>query len=222
MTKLLKDRQHAGQLLARHLAKYANRRDCLVVALPRGGVVVASEIAAALHLPLDICVVRKLGVPFQPELAMGAIASGGVRILNQPLIQRLKIKKWEIDLEAAAEEAELHRREDAYRQGRPMLDVRDKTVILVDDGVATGATLEAAIEALKRLGVAHIIIAVGVAPPYTLDHLAKLVKEVACALNPGELMSVGEWYHDFREVTDSEVCDLLTQCTAEHPLGTQP
>ena len=218
MSIILTDRKQAGRALARKLDKYAGRPDCVVVGLPRGGVVVAAEIAAALHLPLDVCLVRKLGVPFQPELAMGAVASGGVRVLNEELIQRLKIKKWELDLESSAETAELNRREETYRHGRPMLPVRDKTVILADDGVATGATLEAAIDALKIQGAEAIIVAVGVAAPGAVYRLSPRVKDFLCVRNPDMLMAVADWYADFHEVTDTEVCDLLAKVDDTAPI----
>ncbi len=203
------DRRDAGQRLAKLLGKYQGRQDCIVIALPRGGVPVGFEIAQALGLPLDICVVRKLGVPFQPELAMGAVAMGGVTVLHQDVISDLDITEHEVQKETALEREELGRREEFYRGSRPMPELEGKTVLLVDDGIATGATAEAAIEALRRLGVKHFVVAVGVAPPDTIARLRRYAGEVVSVLSPATLSSIGEWYEDFRQTTDMEVVDLL-------------
>ncbi len=167
------DRRDAGQRLAKLLGKYQGRQDCVVIALPRGGVPVGFEVAQALGLPLDICVVRKLGVPFQPELAMGAVAMGGVTVLHQDVISDLDITEHEVQQEAASELEELRRREQVYRGNRPIPALEGKTVLLVDDGIATGATAEAAMEALRRLGVKHLVVAVGVAPPDAIARLSR-------------------------------------------------
>ncbi len=207
--RILIDRRDAGQRLAKLLGKYQGRQDCMVIALPRGGVPVGFEVAQALGLPLDICVVRKLGVPFQPELAMGAVAMGGVTVLHQDVISDLDITEHEVQQEAASELEELRRREQVYRGNRPMPDLEGKTVLLVDDGIATGATAEAAMEALRRLGVKHLVVAVGVAPPDTIARLSRNADEVVSVLAPATLSSIGEWYEDFRQTTDTEVVDLL-------------
>lgn len=203
------DRRDAGQRLAKLLGKYQGRQDCMVIALPRGGVPVGFEVAQALGLPLDICVVRKLGVPFQPELAMGAVAMGGVTVLHQDVISDLDITEQEVQQEAASELDELRRREQVYRGNRPMPALEGKTVLLVDDGIATGATAEAAMEALRRLGVKHLVVAVGVAPPDTIARLSCNADEVVSVLMPATLSSIGEWYEDFMQTTDTEVVDLL-------------
>src|SRR5712692_1622098 len=175
---IFRDRSDAGQKLAEALATYADRPDVLVLALPRGGVPVTIEVARALHAPLDVFLVRKLGVPGHEELAMGAIASGGVRVLNQDVVERLKISGAVIDRVAASEERELERRERAYRDGRPAPDARGKTLILIDDGLATGSTMHAAVAAIRRQEPARIIIAVPTAPPDTCEALRKEVDEV--------------------------------------------
>lgn len=207
--RILIDRRDAGQRLAKLLRKYQGRPDCMVIALPRGGVPVGFEVAQALGLPLDICVVRKLGVPFQPELAMGAVAMGGVTVLHQDVISDLDITEHEVQQEAASELEELRRREQVYRGNRPMPALEGKTVLLVDDGIATGATAEAAMEALRRLGVKHLVVAAGVAPPDTIARLSRNADEVVSVLMPATLSSIGEWYEDFRQTTDTEVVDLL-------------
>jgi predicted phosphoribosyltransferase len=207
----LSSRTAAGQALADRLAHHAKSPKTLVVALPRGGVVVAAEIAEALALPLDILVVRKLGVPWQPELAMGAIVSGGETVLNRELIEQEGISPEEIRTERETEERELHRREQAYRGDRPPLDVRGQTVILVDDGVATGATMEVAIQALRRLGVAGVVVAVGVAPPEALRSLRRKAEEVVCLLAPDPFGAISAWYWDFEQTTDDEVRALLAR-----------
>src|SRR6195256_2824836 len=181
---LFRDRREAGRLLAEKLAPYANRPDVLVLALPRGGVPVAYEVARALGAPLDVFVVRKLGVPGYEELAMGAVATGGVRVLNDQIVDRLGIPDHLIDAVAAREQQELSRRERLYRGGRPPPSVRDRTVILVDDGLATGATMLAAIEALRQLQPARIVVAVPTAAPDTCEKFRATVDEVICAITP--------------------------------------
>jgi putative phosphoribosyl transferase len=206
---IYRDRTEAGKKLAEHLKGYANRQDVLVLALPRGGVPVAFEVANALHAPLDIFLVRKLGVPGQEELAMGAIATGGVRVLNEDVVGYLDIPGEVIDAVAADEERELERRERLYRDNRPPPDVRARTVILVDDGLATGSTMRAAAAALRKQQPARIVIAVPVSAAETCDEFRMEVDEIICAAMPEPFQGVGLWYEDFSQTTDQEVRDLL-------------
>jgi len=206
-----RDRRDAGRLLAAKLGAYANRPDVLVLALPRGGVPVAAEVAQALGAPLDVFLVRKLGVPGHEELAMGAIASGGVRVLNQDIVRALNIPDRVIDAVAAKEADELARRERLYRGARPPLDVRGHTIILVDDGLATGATMHAAIEALRQQRPAHIVVAVPIASPETCEKLRAEADDVICAVTPEPFYAVGLWYEDFSQTTDEEVRELLAR-----------
>jgi predicted phosphoribosyltransferase len=206
-----RDRREAGRVLAQKLAGYANRPDVIVLALPRGGVPVAYEVAAALHAPLDVFLVRKLGVPGHEEYAMGAIASGGVRVLNEEVVQALGIPDFRIEAAAAREEQELARRERAYRGSRPPPDVKGRTVILVDDGLATGASMQAAVTALRRLEPARIVVAVPTAAPETCEQMRALADEVVCASTPEPFRAVGLWYEDFSQTSDEEVCALLAQ-----------
>ena len=206
-----RNRREAGRKLAEKLAAYANRPDVLVLALPRGGVPVAYEVARALGAPLDVFVVRKLGVPGYEELAMGAIATGEVRVLNDDLVVRLGIPEYLIDAVTAREQEELKRRERLYRGGRPVPDVRDRTVILVDDGLATGSTMLAAVRALRQLQPARIVVAVPVAAADTCRALGAEADEVVCAVTPEPFRAVGLWYEDFSQTTDEEVRDLLTR-----------
>ena len=210
----LRDRGEAGQRLAEQLAAYTGRQDLIVLGLPRGGVPVAYEIAQALHAPLDVCVVRKLGVPGQPELAMGAIALGGVRVLNEEVVASLAIPESLIATVVAKEMQEAERRERLYRSDRPPLDLAGKTVILVDDGVVTGATMRAAIVALRTQKPAKVIVAVGVAPPETCATLAQEADEVVCLLQPEGFWSVGLWFADFAPTSDEEVRILLAHADA--------
>ena len=210
---LFRDRREAGRLLAAKLTAYANRPDVIVLALPRGGVPVADEVARALGAPLDVFVVRKQGVPGSEDLAMGAVATGGVRVLNDQLVNRLGIPDHLIDAVAVREGQELARRERLYRGGRPLLDVRDRTVILVDDGLATGATMHAAIAALRQLHPARIVVAVPTASPETCEEMRAEVDDVICAITPEPFQAVGRWYQDFAQTTDEEVQDLLTRRT---------
>jgi predicted phosphoribosyltransferase len=209
LARMFEDRVDAGRQLARRLMHYANRTDVLVLALPRGGVCVGYEIARALCVPLDVFLVRKLGVPGHEELAMGAIASGNVRALNEDVINALQIPP-EVIVQVAAEEAEeLKRRERAYRDNRPTPEVRGRTVILVDDGLATGSTMLAAVAALRQLQPKRIVMAVPVAAAETCAAFRKLVDETVCLRTPEPFFAVGAWYDDFSQTTDEEVRDLL-------------
>lgn len=208
---IFRDRRDAGQKLAQELMGYANRPDVLVLALPRGGVPVAFEVAKALKAPLDIFLVRKLGVPGHEELAMGAIASGGVRVLNDTVVDALNIPDRLIDAAAEKEQRELERRERAYRGDRPKPEVRGKTVILVDDGLATGASMRAAVEALRAQDPAGIVVAVPTAAPETCEAFEDTVEEVVCAETPQPFFGVGFWYQDFSQTTDEEVRTLLAR-----------
>ncbi|HEY2154209.1 MAG TPA: phosphoribosyltransferase, partial [Isosphaeraceae bacterium] len=214
MEPRFRDRREAGRVLARKLAKYAGRDDVIVLALPRGGVPVAYEVARALNAPLDVFLVRKLGVPGHEELAMGAIASGGVRALYQPVVRGLGIPDEVIDEVADAERDELDRRAREYRDGRPEPDLKGKIAILVDDGLATGASMRAAVEALRRAGPKRIVVAVPVAAPSTCEEFRGIADEVICARTPEPLRAVGIWYDDFSQTTDAEVRDLLTRASS--------
>jgi len=208
---LFRDRKEAGRLLATKLAAYAQRPDVLVLALPRGGVPVAAEVARALGAPLDVFLVRKLGVPGYEELAMGAVATGGVRVVNEHIVRTRGIPDPVIDAVAAEEQQELTRRERLYRGDRPPPDVRGRTVILVDDGLATGATMQAAIKALQQQQPSRIVVAVPTASPETCEALRAEVDDVVCATTPEPFYAVGFWYEDFSQTTDDEVRDLLAQ-----------
>jgi predicted phosphoribosyltransferase len=212
---LFRDRADAGRQLAEELTAYADRPDVLVLALPRGGVPVAYEVARALHAPLDVFLVRKLGVPGHAELAMGALATGGVRVLNEDVVEGLRIPEEVIDEVAAEEQRELQRREAAYRGDRPPLDVRGRTVILVDDGLATGASMRAAVAALRQQRPAQIVIAVPVAAAETCAELRTEVDDLVCAHTPRPFYAVGLWYEDFSQTTDAEVHDLLERAAEE-------
>ena len=203
------DRADAGRQLAARLSAYAHRGDVVVLALPRGGVPVASEVARALDAPLDVFVVRKLGVPGHPELAMGAIASGGVRIVSRDLVEQLGISSSAIDTIAARESIELERREQLYRGTRPPAALADRVVIVIDDGLATGATMEAAIAAVRRLGPARIVAAAPVGARDSCERLAAMADEVVCAEMPVLFQAVGQWYERFEQTTDEEVIALL-------------
>jgi predicted phosphoribosyltransferase len=211
MAVIFKDRSEAGRVLAAKLKAYADRDDVLVLALPRGGVPVAFEVAKAINAPLDIFLVRKLGVPGQEELAMGAIATGGIRVLNEDVVRYLHIPDDVIDQVAAREQQELLRRERAYRDDRPAPDVSGRTVILVDDGLATGSTMRAAVAALRQQGPARIVVAVPTAAPQTCDEFRGEVYEIVCATTPEPFMGVGQWYEDFSQTTDEEVRSLLSR-----------
>jgi putative phosphoribosyl transferase len=213
---LFRDRTEAGQVLASRLMRYAGREDVLVLGLPRGGVPVAFEVARALHAPLDIFLVRKLGVPGHEELAMGAIASGGVRVVNEEVVRALGISDEEINQVAAAEQQELKRRENAYRRGRPAADLRGKTIILVDDGLATGSTMRAAVAAVRQQQPARVVVAVPVGSRETCEEFQTVADEIVCARTPEPFYAVGLWYRDFSQTTDEEVRDLLQQAADDH------
>ena len=213
--RLFRDRTEAGRLLAARLEQYAGKPDVMVLALPRGGVPVAYEVARALPAPMDVFIVRKLGVPGQEELAMGAVATGGVRVLNDQVVKGLGIPEYMIDAVVKWETEELKRRERLYRGDRPPPDVRGKTVILVDDGLATGSTMLAAARALRQQGPARIVVAVPVAAPDTCELLKADVDEVVCAATPEPFYAVGLWYRDFSQTTDEEVRELLARSGAQ-------
>jgi len=203
------NRQEAGRKLAAFLGKYKSREDVIVLGVPRGGVPVAFEVAEALQLPLDIFVLRKLGVPGQEELAFGAIGSGGVRVLDQDIVESLGLSDSIIEQVTEAERAELARREQAYRGGRPPLDVRGKIAILVDDGIATGSSLRAGVRALRQMEPAAVVIAVPVAPRSTVNRLRREVDDLVCVAMPELFYGVGQFYDDFSQVADEEVVELL-------------
>ena len=209
MVMQFRNRTEAGQLLAKRLTKYANRSDVLVLALPRGGVPVGYEVAHALNAPLDVFVVRKLGVPGHEELAMGAIAGGGVRVLNGSVVEGLRIPDDVIDAVAARELGELERRERAYRDDRPAPDVQGRTVILVDDGIATGSTMRAAVEALRQLEAARIVVATPTAALSTVREMRPDVDELVAVMTPADFAGVGQWYENFSQTTDDEVREWL-------------
>ncbi|MDH6086383.1 phosphoribosyltransferase [Umezakia ovalisporum] len=219
-TMLFKNRTIAGQILAGELTGYANRSDVIVLALPRGGVPIGYEVAKALNAPLDVLVVRKLGVPQQEELAMGAISSGGVRILNEHIVKLANICEETIATVAAQEQRELERRENLYRGHCPFPDLQGRIVILVDDGLATGATMWAAVASVRRQNPAQIVIAVPVAASATCRELEVGVDKIVCAATPEPFYSVGLWYEDFPQTTDDEVRDLLAKAqTGYQPLS---
>jgi putative phosphoribosyl transferase len=215
MAQYFHDRAEAGRLLAEKLMAYANRQDIRVLALPRGGVPVAFEIAKALRAPLDVFLVRKLGVPGHEELAMGAIASGGIVVHNDEVIGNLDISSQEIDTAVAREQQELERRERLYRGDRPFPDLHSCTVILVDDGLATGATMRAAVVAVRQHHPAHSVIAVPIAAPDICEALSTQVDEIICAITPDPMYAVGLWYEHFDQTTDDEVRELLTQARSQ-------
>jgi len=204
-----RNRTEAGRVLADHLTEYAGRSDVVVLALPRGGVPVAFEVAQALGTPLDVFLVRKLGVPGHEELAMGALAVGGVRVLNQDVLGHVAVSLEAIESVTEAEAAELSRRDREYRDGRPPPDVHGKTVILVDDGLATGSSMRAAVAALRQMGPAKVVVAVPVAAAETCAEFSREVDEVVCARTPEPFRAVGWWYEDFGQTSDEEVRELL-------------
>lgn len=206
-----KNRIEAGQLLAEVLKVYAGRTDVLILALPRGGVPVAFEVAQALKAPLDLMLVRKLGVPGQEELAMGAIATGGMRILNQELVEGLNIPEAALEAVVNKEKRELERRERAYRGDRPVPKIRNRYIILIDDGVATGATMRAAVSALRQQQPMQIIIGTPVAPPDAVDKLEQEANEVICLATPEPFFAIGRWYVSFPQTSDGEVRTLLAR-----------
>jgi len=208
------DRRHAGRVLASRLTKYAGRDDVIVLALPRGGVPVAYEVASALNAPMDVFLVRKLGTPGHRELAMGAIASGGVRVVNADVVQWYGISEAAIDRIAREEQEELERRERAYRDDRPAPDLTHKIVVLIDDGLATGSTMRAAVKAVRARHPARVVIAVPVGAPQTCAELAVSADEVICARMPEPFSAVGQWYLNFEQTDDAEVRELLQKSTA--------
>ena len=214
MTARFRDRREGGRCLAAALRAYAGRDDVVVLALPRGGVPVAHEVARALGAPLDVFVVRKLGVPWHEELAMGAIATGGLRILNDEVVRAYGVTDDEIEAVAGREREELERRLRRYRGDRPRPDVAGRTVVLVDDGLATGATMHAAVEALRAEAPAAIVVAVPVAAQDACDGFLGIADDVVCAMTPEPFEAVGLWYVDFRQTTDEEVHELLARSRA--------
>jgi putative phosphoribosyl transferase len=206
---MFRDRTEAGQLLVQRLIRYKDQPQVVVLGLARGGMPIAAEVAKALHAPLDVFLVRKLGVPGQEELAMGATASGSIRVLNDPIINALGISPATIEAAAAKEEREIERRERLYRGEQPSLAVENRTIILVDDGLATGSTMRAAVLALKRQHPASIVVAVPVAAASTCEDLKHDVDEIVCLLTPENFFAVGQWYEDFSQITDEEVQEFL-------------
>lgn len=212
---IFRDRADAGRRLARELSRYAKRPDVVVLGLPRGGIPVAYEVARALEAPLDVFVVRKLGLPGQEELAIGAIASGGVRVVNEDLLSRLRVPRRIVDEVAAGEERELARREREYRGPRGAVPVSGRIAILVDDGLATGASMRAAAMALRRLQPARIVAAVPVGAAETCAEFGSLADEVVCAETPEPFWAVGSWYDDFSQTSDEQVSSLLQRARRE-------
>ncbi len=213
MERAFPNRAEAGRLLAEKLENYASRSDVVVLGLPRGGVPVAYEVALRLGAPLDVFVVRKLGVPGFEELAAGAIASGGVRVLNEDVVRALPNADQLIESVTEKETVELERREQTYRDGRPAPELRDRVVILVDDGLATGATMRAAVAALRQRGVAKIVVAAPVGAPDTCRELEQEADETICAITPEFFQAVGQYYEDFSQTSDEEVRELLSRAT---------
>ena len=215
MERAFANRTEAGRLLAEKLEKYANRNDVIVFGLPRGGVPVAYEVAKRLHVPLDVFIVRKLGVPGFEELAAGAIASGSVRVLNEDVMRAIPYGDAAIEAVTAKETVELQRREQIYREGRPAPDLRGNVVMLVDDGWATGATMRAAVKALRQSGAAKIVVAVPVGPPDTCREIAQEADETICLSTPEFFQAVGQYYEDFSQTSDDDVRKLLTRAEQE-------
>jgi len=215
---LFRDRVDAGRKLAANLDAYADRQDVIVLALPRGGVPVAWEVAQALHAPLDIFLVRKLGVPGHSELAIGAIASGGTHVVNQAVVEQLNITHEQLSEVAAEELIELARREKAYRDNRPAPQLRDQTVILVDDGLATGSTMLAAVKAVQEQHPARVVVAVPVAAVETCEKFQQQVDEVICVQTPQPFYAVGSWYDNFSQTSDDEVRNLLATANEQRTL----
>jgi putative phosphoribosyl transferase len=212
------NRTEAGRFLAESLTSYANRDDVVVLALPRGGVPVAAEAAKALNVPLDVFVVRKLGLPGHPELAMGAIATGGVRVFNGDVINSLRIPDEVVDAVSAQEFAELQRREKAYRDDLPPPQVEGKTVILVDDGIATGSTMLTAIAALRQLNAAHVVVGTPVVAASTYYEIRRAADDVAAVMVPEQFYAVGQWYEDFSQTSDDQVRQLLAEAARRRPV----
>jgi putative phosphoribosyl transferase len=211
MITRFRDRTDAGELLAEKLRSYLNKPNVIVLALPRGGVPVGAQVAKKLNLPLDVFVVRKLGLPGHPELAMGAIAIGGARVTNRNVVEALQIPDLVIDAVVAQEQEELSRRRHAYRGDLPTPQVRNKTIILVDDGIATGSTMIVAVAALRQLKAGKIVVAAPVIPRSTLEEIRNAADEVAVVIAPEDFQGVGQWYEDFSQTTDEEVRQLLSE-----------
>jgi predicted phosphoribosyltransferase len=216
MERAFADRTEAGRLLAEKLGEYADRDDVIILGLPRGGVPVAYEVAKRLRASLDVFVVRKLGVPGFEELAAGAIASGGVRVLNEDVVRAIPHAEEAIEAVTTRETAELERREQLYRAGRPAPELRDRVVILIDDGLATGATMRAAVKALRESGAAKIIVAVPVGPPDTCREIEEQADETICLSTPAFFQAVGQYYEDFSQTSDEDVRELLSQAAQNH------
>jgi putative phosphoribosyl transferase len=208
-----RDRREAGGLLGQALQRF-RRPETIVLGVPRGGVVVAAEVARSLRAPLDVIMARKIGAPFQPELAIGAVVSGGQRLLDEPTVQHLRVPTEYIERETQVQLEEIERRLQLYRGGRPPLDVEGKTVILVDDGIATGYTIRAALVGLRNQGAGRAAVAVPVAPPSTCEELRRLADEVVCLRTPEPFLAVGAWYEHFDQTTDEEVQELLQGAVA--------
>jgi putative phosphoribosyl transferase len=217
MVKIFRDRVEAGQLLAEKLMSFKGRKDAIILALPRGGVPVGYEIAQALEIPLDIFLVRKLGVPWHEELAFGAIALGGGKVFNQQIITMLGLTQPVIDEVIHHEQQVLIERNEKYRGNRPLPDFKNRTVIVVDDGIATGATLQAAVMAIRQLGCRQLVTAVPVAPLEAEAQFKPLVDQFVCLETPAELFAIGSWYADFSQTTDEEVYRLLGHSTNQPP-----
>ncbi|MCX6619467.1 MAG: phosphoribosyltransferase [Acidobacteria bacterium] len=219
MNARFRDRREAGRFLAAHLEAYLGRADAVVLALPRGGVPVGYEVAQALGAPLDVFLVRKLGVPGHEELAMGAIAEGGLRVINHQIVRGLKIPESAIEEVTRREQEELARRGELYRGDRPPLQLHGKVAILVDDGLATGASMRVAARAVRRHEPQEVVVAVPVAPPETCENLRIEADDVVCAITPPLFSSVGSWYEDFTQTSDEEVRELLEQSASELASG---
>jgi putative phosphoribosyl transferase len=219
MNGKIHDRAEAGHLLAAKLAAYAGRDDVIVLGLPRGGVEVGNEIARELRVPLDIFLVRKLGVPNFPELAMGAIATCSIEILNSEVVEEFQLKPGDIEAALQAERVELKRREEAFRDGRPIPELRGRTVVLADDGIATGSTMRAAVQGIKKQGAARIIVAVGVAPLSTSMRLAAEADEGVYLLTPRDFRAVSLFFDSFPQLTDGDVCSLLREAWRRQVAG---
>jgi predicted phosphoribosyltransferase len=220
MKDLFRDRAEAGRLLADALMNYAGRDDVVVLGLPRGGIPVAYEVAGRLKAPLDVFVVRKLGAPGYHELAMGAIATGGIRVINEPVVAELGLSQAAIDEVAEAEQRELERRERLYRGHHGCPDLRGKTVILVDDGIATGSTMRAGVRAVRMQHPARLIVAVPTCAPASYSQFKRQADEVVALIIPADFHAVGQWYEDFSQTTDEEVASLLAQAR-QLPVGAQ-
>lgn len=222
MERAFANRTEAGRLLAEKLGKYAGRDDVIVLGLPRGGVPVAYEVAKRLGAPLDVFIVRKLGVPGFEELAAGAIASGGVRVLNEDVMLAIPHADEAIEAVTARETAELERREHEYRDGRPAPELRDRVVILIDDGLATGATMRAAVKALRQSAATKIVVAVPVGPPDTCREIEQQADETICLSTPEFFQAVGQYYEDFSQTSDDDVRELLSSAVQEQPVSGEP